>query len=70
MSYAMRANFGFLDQIAALHWTRDNIAAFGGDFQNVTIFGAKKAALFVNFLMSSTLAKGKFFCLKIFAISI
>ena len=48
-----------MDQIAALHWIRDNIAAFGGEPNNVTLMGRKKAAIFVNLLMLSPLAKGE-----------
>lgn len=54
------ADFGLLDQIAALEWVRDNIASFGGDASNVTVFGESAGASSVNFLMASPLAKGLF----------
>jgi para-nitrobenzyl esterase len=54
------ADFGLLDQIAALAWVRDNIASFGGDASNVTIFGESAGASSVNFLMTSPLAQGLF----------
>jgi para-nitrobenzyl esterase len=54
------ADFGFLDQIAALKWVRANIARFGGDPANVTIFGESAGAISVNYLMTSPLAKGLF----------
>jgi len=53
-------NQGILDQIAALKWVRDNIAKFGGDPDNVTIFGESAGALDVNILMASPLSKGLF----------
>jgi para-nitrobenzyl esterase len=53
-------NYGLLDQLAALQWVRDNIARFGGDPANVTIFGQSAGAVDVNVLMTSPLAKGLF----------
>lgn len=54
------ANFGLLDQIAALRWVQDNIGEFGGDADTVTIFGISAGGASVNYLMSSPLAEGLF----------
>jgi|GEM_PF-476945 len=53
-------NYGVLDQIAALEWVKNNIAAFGGNPQNVTIMGQSAGAASVNALVASPKAKGLF----------
>lgn len=47
------ANYGLMDQIAALHWVHENIVYFGGDPGNVTLVGHGTGAACVNFLMTS-----------------
>ena len=54
------ADFGLLDMIHALQWIKQNIEAFGGDPDNVTIFGVSAGGMAVNMLMSSPLSKGLF----------
>ncbi|XP_069965507.1 uncharacterized protein Nlg1 isoform X2 [Bactrocera oleae] len=54
------ANFGLLDQIAALHWIKENIASFGGDKDSVTLMGHSTGAACVNYLMISPVASGLF----------
>jgi para-nitrobenzyl esterase len=53
-------NYGLMDQIATLQWIKDNIAAFGGDANNVTIAGGSAGAISVNYLMLAPQARGLF----------
>lgn len=55
-----KGSYAFMDQIAALKWVRQNIAAFGGDPDNVTIFGFSAGGVSVHSLMTIPAAKGLF----------
>lgn len=58
--YAHSGNAGMLDLIAALHWVRDNIERFGGDPDNVTIFGQSGGGAKVSTLLALPAARGLF----------
>lgn len=56
----LKGNYAYMDQIAALQWVKRNIAVFGGDPNNVTIFGFSAGGVSVHSLIASPLARGLF----------
>lgn len=68
-----QGNFGLMDLVAGLHWLRENLPAFGGDPQRVTLMGHGTGAALANFLSVSPVARGTYsptphltFCNQIF----
>lgn len=53
------ANYGLMDQLAALHWVQENIVRFGGDPGHVTVMGHGTGAACLNFLVISPAATGE-----------
>jgi para-nitrobenzyl esterase len=59
-AYNSSGNYGLLDMIATLQWIQENIESFGGDANNITVFGQSSGAISISALIASPLTKGLF----------
>ena len=55
-----QGNYGLMDLVAGVHWLRENLPAFGGDSNRLTLLGHGTGAALANFLAVSPMAKGQY----------